>query len=781
MAPKISVIIPVYNTQEYLEQCLDSVLGQSMQEVEVICVDDCSKDASYQIMEEYHRKDSRVKIFRFDEPKSALQARKVGVMAAEGEYILFLDADDFLEPEACQRIYEKIKQENVDILHFSSRVLNCANLPQSRIDSNQKLLKPFEGRLEGKEVFEACFKTKKYFFTLWNKLMNAQLCKKAFGYMEDKYLPKAQDLYSFFVISYFAKSYLGWVSEPMHNYCLGRGVVGSASMNLDKFERYCTQKNIVTALRTFAESQKMGSYVATIIDNHFNQWIEECIRIWLNELPKELAADGLEILYRYWGSGNVISHMAKLFWYQRTNVARKLRNIPHISLKNREVKTIAIYYYHFTTGGVQRVISLLTTMFIKLGYRVVIITDSEPTDEDFPLPEGAIRANIFTRDKMNRDVVQPRMDSWDELMEKYHFDMVFYHAWTSNVMLWDFLYLKSMGVPVVVHAHSVFSFAVNKFQNIFFEIVKILPVADGLVVLSDADKVFWDAYVDNVYMIPNPVSGEQANAEPGCFENKALVWVARVSDEKQPSATFAIMEKVVRRVPDAKLYLVGNFDDPKWQQMAVDKNVENNVVFCGLTHNVGEYYKKASIHLSTSKYEGFMMTLLESQAHCLPTVMFRMPNLTIGTPECGAIGVDMHDYASAADEIVKLMTNREHWEYNSRLARKNYEKLAAYDFEAAWKRVIAGEVCDSELTKPVKDMIHTFVNHYEEGYRFDSIQKKKQQQTVTICEDPVSYKIGRFITLIPRKIRGTIQCCKDHGFKYTVKHALERIKSKFVH
>lgn len=249
--PKISVIIPVYNTEEYLQQCLDSVLNQTLSDIEVICVDDCSKDRSYEILQNYRDSDTRVKVFHFDEPKSALQARKVGVMESSGDYILFLDADDYLEQDACLKIYTKIIKEDVEILHFSSRVINCANLPQSRIDNNQRLLTPCQKRITGNEIFEACFLKQEFFITLWNKLFSAKLCKKAFEYMEDRYLPKAQDLYSFFIISYFAQSYKGWVSEPLHNYCLGRGVVGSSSMNLDKFERYCTQVHVAESLTAF--------------------------------------------------------------------------------------------------------------------------------------------------------------------------------------------------------------------------------------------------------------------------------------------------------------------------------------------------------------------------------------------------------------------------------------------------------------------------------------------------------------------------------------------------
>ena len=74
---------------QYLQQCLDSVLNQTLSDIEVICVDDFSKDRSYEILQSYQHRDARVKVFHFEEAKSALQARKTGVMAAEGEYYQF--------------------------------------------------------------------------------------------------------------------------------------------------------------------------------------------------------------------------------------------------------------------------------------------------------------------------------------------------------------------------------------------------------------------------------------------------------------------------------------------------------------------------------------------------------------------------------------------------------------------------------------------------------------------------------------------------------------------
>ena len=94
----ISIIIPVYNIEKYLKCCLNSILEQTFQEFEVICVDDGSTDHSLEILEEYKKKDKRIRIFT-QENKYAGVARNNGLKHAKGEYVLFLDADDFLEKD----------------------------------------------------------------------------------------------------------------------------------------------------------------------------------------------------------------------------------------------------------------------------------------------------------------------------------------------------------------------------------------------------------------------------------------------------------------------------------------------------------------------------------------------------------------------------------------------------------------------------------------------------------------------------------------------------------
>ncbi|MCD8149307.1 MAG: glycosyltransferase [Clostridiales bacterium] len=117
--PEVSVIMPVYNASEHLRQCLDSVTGQTLREIEIICVDDGSTDDSVAILNEYAAKDSRIRVIT-QENAGAGAARNRGLEAAGGEYLSILDADDFFEPTMLEKAYEKAKASDAQVLVFRS-------------------------------------------------------------------------------------------------------------------------------------------------------------------------------------------------------------------------------------------------------------------------------------------------------------------------------------------------------------------------------------------------------------------------------------------------------------------------------------------------------------------------------------------------------------------------------------------------------------------------------------------------------------------------------------
>lgn len=112
--PKVSVIIPVYKTEQFLERCLDSVVSQTLKEIEIICVDDGSPDRSIEILNRYAACDDRISVIS-QENRGLGGARNRGYKVATGEYVLFVDSDDWIDAEYCKRLYETAVAKNADV------------------------------------------------------------------------------------------------------------------------------------------------------------------------------------------------------------------------------------------------------------------------------------------------------------------------------------------------------------------------------------------------------------------------------------------------------------------------------------------------------------------------------------------------------------------------------------------------------------------------------------------------------------------------------------------
>ena len=115
--PKVSVIIPIYNVQNFLIDCLDSIVKQSLKEIEIICVNDGSTDDSLSLLLNYSKIDNRIMII--DQRNRGLsEARNTGIKFSNGEFIYFLDSDDLLRLNALYELYEYSKKYNLDIIYF---------------------------------------------------------------------------------------------------------------------------------------------------------------------------------------------------------------------------------------------------------------------------------------------------------------------------------------------------------------------------------------------------------------------------------------------------------------------------------------------------------------------------------------------------------------------------------------------------------------------------------------------------------------------------------------
>ena len=165
--PSVSVIIPVYNVEAYLRQCLDSVVNQTLRDIEIICVDDGSTDSSPAILAEYAAKDPRMKVLT-REHTNAGAARNAGMAVATGEYLGFVDSDDWCELTLFEKAYGKAKAEDVDVVFWrhcdrdETAGTIVRNVPFSLPAGVRS---PFSGQTLGDKVFSS------FGFAPWNRIV----------------------------------------------------------------------------------------------------------------------------------------------------------------------------------------------------------------------------------------------------------------------------------------------------------------------------------------------------------------------------------------------------------------------------------------------------------------------------------------------------------------------------------------------------------------------------------------------------------------------------------
>jgi len=785
--PKVSVIIPIHNMEEYLGQSIKSWADQTLKDIEIICIDDASTDSSLEILMQYAQKDSRIKAYSFTENKSAWSARKYGIENATGQYIMFADADDTILPNACEELYHEAQEAQVDILHFDAEIINVNGLPESRIQSMERFLKPYDGSFEGKDVFTACFREQKYKFTLWNKVFRSEICKQAITELEYAVLPKAQDKLLYFALAYSANSYKGIVDKKYYQYYFGRGATGFNRLTNKQFERYCTMAWVADKIEEFLKAKGVCEEYQDIVEKNRNELLNDCVARWQNEVPVQNKATCFDLMVRYWKPYEVIGKLAQKHFYNRCETAKWLKGTESLIYNKREVKTIATYYHSCSNGGAQRVVCQLATLWIEMGYNVVIMTDEEPTADDYYVPETVRRVVIPHYRNTNPTNYRERAKAIGKIIAENNVDLVVYHAWVLNLMLWDELVCKLSGAAFIAHCHSIFSVGMlNAWEN-YRNTIMPYTLADGVVCLSGPDRRFWQNINNNVFETINPFTDKIDEWNVTSGENHHILWLGRLSDEKRPYDALHILKRVLNRVPDAKLHIVGDGKTPEYMSRIKEKitelELQGDVLLHGFHKDVKQFYQNASVFLLTSAYEGYSLSLQESKMAGMPCVMYEMPYLMLCREERGMIAVGQQKIDEAADAIVMLFEDKEAWKKHAKEAREHVEELYGYDFTKKWKMIIESvtQTHEQAVSEDERIMIETLLYHRDMGYKKQDAKYRSVKEEYKKKKDEYERKnrhgkLVRYAILIEKGIMSL----RKNGIRITMKKTLKKLIHHFT-
>lgn len=163
---KVSIIIPVYNSQEYISRCLNSILSQSLKEIEIICVDDKSTDKSAEIIEYYAKSDCRIHIIENAVNVGAACSRNAAMKQANGEYVQFVDSDDYLEPGALEELYNMSKENKSDMCFFKMTEPEENHKQELRL-GEKGITGSYGGVYSGNEILKLFVENNEFFYYPW--------------------------------------------------------------------------------------------------------------------------------------------------------------------------------------------------------------------------------------------------------------------------------------------------------------------------------------------------------------------------------------------------------------------------------------------------------------------------------------------------------------------------------------------------------------------------------------------------------------------------------------
>lgn len=292
--PVLSIIVPVYNVEDYLDACLDSLQAQTFSDIEMVCVNDGSPDGSREILAKRQKEDARIVVV--DKPNGGLSsARNAGINAARGTYIGFLDADDRFTPNACQRIAETFQQTNADVVTFGGY---CSPAEAAtpwitlKLSPRDVVYNGFQPALMFEEQSTPYIRT---------------ACRKAFldeyGIRFEETLPFGEDQVFFFDI-YPNSRKTALISDKLYEYRIERE--GSLTSKTNDDLEVKSRKHLPMTKRIFGTWKKR--FRLQEFNSEIVSWSIEFVLYGLFCLPEgvrnELLSEYARIFREFWGNGS---------------------------------------------------------------------------------------------------------------------------------------------------------------------------------------------------------------------------------------------------------------------------------------------------------------------------------------------------------------------------------------------------------------------------------------------------------------------------------------------
>ena len=684
--PSVSIVMAVHNDAEFVGRAIHSALSQTECDIEVICVDDASTDDSAEVIRDI-TDDPRLRYIELEHNRSAYQARRVGIDAARAPYVMFLDGDDELAPNAVEAALTKAREASADVVGFGVEIVMPPGQGTPRFERS---LQPVHPEILGEHIVHALFPPgQPAQGHLWKYLFDRELLCHAYAQADESFqFYRANDIPVSFLALSAARRY---VSTPkrLYRYFFRRGTSGQSIDTVDQFLFYLSAIDSLESIGEQVPDHARASYRSAR-----RSLISNLVRDCLERTTGDLQEQCFDLLLSRVGALDIVLAAAD---FCREALPMLVERLSHLEVPFVEhTRSVVVTTSHLKTGGLQGVVTAQAHILSGAGIDVTVALHQDH-DIDHPITPDARNATVVGTSWAEK------IQSFLDICSEVGADVVFDHHLLYNEY-WPFYALaaRAVGIGTIGWVHN---FALRPIFNGSTRtsfIASNLRTLEDTVVLSPTDVAFWTMNgVDNAVYLPNPPSPvlieQGAASDPKQLGTAPieLVWWGRLQQStKQVSELLKVAARLRDLGTEFHLSIIGP-DGPDLTRAALLREAQHNgleetVDVLGPLHGeeLSSALRRADVCLMTSSIEGFPLTLVEGQALGLPVVMYDVPWLAYLEGNDGVRTVPQRDAGQMALEIASFVEDPPSYEAASAAALESARRILDLDFGSLYRKLI---------------------------------------------------------------------------------------------
>lgn len=695
----VTIVIPTQNVDRWVSRALESCIKQTLTNIEIICVDNASTDATRAVVESFRARDPRVRLIPLDKQLGTFLSRRAGVEAASGSHVVFLDAYDELEPSATLVLHTLALQANADLVGFGVNLLAPASETHA---APPETLPRRDSPCTGEDILDAIYPPgRPAHGTLRGYFFATDLLRRTYsGLPQDLHPPVVGDLSISLLAVAGASAYIS-TGERLYRQIAREDTHSKPLRTVRDLESHLEDLHAIEAIEEkFRETTQGWADPAAALACYESArlWVlGSVLRSCVQTPDEDVQRNCIALLQERVGYFTILGAAAGFCAEALPLLVLLSKDQP---VSRSEPRHVLLTTAGLSTGGLEGVVVSQAQYLLDAGLRVTVVLHRSG-DSVYELPAGARVICV------EGTTPAQKLSAWVDICRESGADvMIDHHIFYNRQWPFRVLAARAFGIAAIGCLQTFALRPLLDDNDTTSFMVANLPLLQTVTTLSATDVAYWKMRgIVNVVSLPNPPSPmllrlptttEPKPAPVGPFK---LFWWGRLQEStKRVRSLIPIVAELRELGIDVELTIIGP-DGPdltaeEVRQDAAANGIASSVHLPGPLHGEAliDAMSAAHIYVSTSVVEGSPLALVEAQALGLPVAMYDLPWLANLEGNGGVITASQGDARGLARHIAELLNDPARYVALSASSLVAARKATEVDFPELYMRLLKDEL-----------------------------------------------------------------------------------------